>query len=62
MKRLAGGSVSRLTVMQSARALNLWAPYTIIEPRQTRGFHANEEPRWIRWTKIPASKLYVLIL
>ena len=33
-----------------------------IEPRQTRGFHANEEPRWIRRTKFPASKLYVLIL
>ena len=34
----------------------------IIEPRQTRGFHANEERREIKSIRAPASKLYVLIL
>jgi hypothetical protein len=34
----------------------------IVEARQTRGFHANEERRWIKSIRTPASKLYVLIL
>ena len=48
--------------MQSVPTFDLWVAYTIIELRRTRGFHANEEPRWIRRIRVSASKLYVLIL
>ena len=48
--------------MQSAPVLDLWVPYTIIELRRTRGFHASEEPRWISRIHISTSKVYVLIL
>ena len=60
MKHSAENSFWRHPVMQLTPVLNLWAQYTIIELRQTRGFHASEEPHWC--SHIAASKLYVLIL
>lgn len=48
--------------MEFTPVFNIWEMYTIIELRRTRGFHANEERRWIRCIRTSASKLYVLIL
>lgn len=58
----SGQFVPTPSAIQPAPVLDPRAAYTITKHRQTRGFHANEEPRWIRCIRVSASKLYVLIL